>query len=145
MPYVVCPQCRTQNRIPIEKEGLQGKCGRCGLLLPSFSLHRPVELRDGDFDLFVKQYRDLLCLVDFYSPSCGPCQMLAPIIDALPGKFKGKLAVGKLNTGTNPRIATRFRISGVPTLLFFKNGQLVDQAVGALPEYALSQRVHNLL
>jgi len=145
MPFIACPECRVRNRIPVDKDGLRGKCGRCGYQLQAFSLKRPIELHDATFHAFVEQFSGLLGLVDFYSSTCGPCKKIAPVIAGLPQKFEGRLAVGKLNTKSNPQTARRYRFRGVPTLIFFRNGQVVDQVIGALPEPALHQRVTDLL
>jgi len=145
MPFIVCPECHARNRIPVDKDGLQGKCGRCAQPLPAFSLKRPIELQDAGFPTFIEQFSDLLILVDFYSSACGPCKMITPIIAALPQKFEGRLAVGKLNTDSNQQTAYKYRIRGVPTLLFFRNGQIADQVIGALPEHDLHKRVTALL
>ena len=145
MPVISCPQCKTTNRVPSEKEGQQGKCGRCDQPLPTFSLRQVFELHDRDFASFLATYRDLLVMVDFYAPTCGPCQAIAPIIGQLPGKFAPRLAVGKLDTSRSPMTASRFQIRGVPTLMFFRNSRKIDAIVGAPPAEALEQRIRQLL
>ena len=145
MPFIVCPQSRTRNRIPVAKEGLHGKCGRCGQPLPSFNLKHPTELDDTIFASFLQPFGDLLRLLDFYSSAPEPCPMLSPTIATLPQKFKGHLAFGKLNTDHNPQTAHGYQINGVSTLIYIRNGQAIDQSVGPLPEYTLLQRVKNLL
>lgn len=145
MPIVTCPKCNTPNRVPPEKEGLHGKCGRCAHQLPAFNLGQVFELNDQDFASFLAAYRDLLILVDFYSQTCGPCQAIAPVIARLPEKFGPRLAVGKLDTVRNPITAGKFHIQGVPTLLFFRNILKIDAIVGAPPAEALYQRIRQLL
>lgn len=86
-----------------------------------------------------------LVLVDFWAVWCGPCRMVAPIVDEIAKEFEGKLKVVKLNTDENPDIAGKYRIMGIPTLMFFKNGQTVDQVVGAVPKAQLSAKVTTLL
>jgi thioredoxin 1 len=86
-----------------------------------------------------------LVLVDFWAVWCGPCRMVAPIVDEIAKEFEGKLKVMKLNTDENPDIAGKYRIMGIPTLMFFKNGQTVDQVVGAVPKAQLSTKVTTLL
>ncbi|MEK9172926.1 MAG: thioredoxin, partial [Nitrospirota bacterium] len=86
-----------------------------------------------------------LVMVDFWAVWCGPCQMVAPIVDELATEYDGKLKVLKLNTDENPDIAGKYGIMSIPTLLFFKNGQMVEKVVGAVPKRALKEAIDNLL
>ena len=86
-----------------------------------------------------------LVLVDFWAVWCGPCRMVAPIVDELSKEYAGKLKVLKLNTDENPDIASRYKIMGIPTLMFFKNGQTIDQVVGAVPKAQLKSKIDALL
>ena len=86
-----------------------------------------------------------LVLVDFWAVWCGPCQMVAPIVDELATEYNGKLKVMKLNTGENPDVAGRYGIMSIPTLLFFKGGQPVDKVVGAVPKKVLKDAIDRLL
>ncbi|MGE3166062.1 MAG: thioredoxin [Planctomycetota bacterium] len=84
-------------------------------------------------------------LVDFYATWCGPCKVIAPLVDELAKEYAGKgLKVGKVDIDTAPELATRFRIQGVPTLLFFKDGKVVDQLVGAHPKRTIEQKVQTI-
>lgn len=100
----------------------------------------PVTLTDATFDKVVGQSR-LPVLVDFWAAWCGPCKMIAPAVANLAREFAGRAIVGKLNVDENPRTAGRFGVMSIPTLLIFKNGQVVDQIVGAQPAAALRQRL----
>src|SRR6266542_3497356 len=75
-----------------------------------------------------------LVLVDFWAVWCGPCQMVAPVVEEMAAEYAGKLKVVKLNTDENPDTASKYRIMGIPTLMFFKNGAAVDQVVGFVPK-----------
>lgn len=86
-----------------------------------------------------------LVLVDFWAVWCGPCQMVAPVVEEIAGEYEGKLKVVKLNTDENPDVASKYRIMGIPTLMFFKNGAAVDQVVGAVPKAQLKSKIDALL
>ena len=92
-----------------------------------------VEVTDSNFDQDVLK-SETPVLVDFWAAWCGPCRAIAPIVDELATEYAGKVKVGKLNTDDNPGTAMRYGIRGIPTLLLFKGGQVVDQRVGALPK-----------
>jgi thioredoxin 1 len=87
------------------------------------------EVKDSTFDDFVKANK--IVIIDCWAPWCGPCRSLGPIIDELAKEFEGKIVFGKLNTDENENIPMRFNISAIPTLLVFKNGEMVDRIVGA--------------
>jgi thioredoxin 1 len=84
-------------------------------------------------------------LVDFWAVWCGPCRMLAPTVEEIAGEYTGRLKVFKLNTDDNQEIASRYQIMGIPTLLFFKNGKLVDKVVGVVPKRQIKERVDAIL
>jgi thioredoxin 1 len=82
---------------------------------------------------------DLPVLVDFWAPWCGPCKAMGPTIDALATEYAGKIRIGKMNTDENPATAMRYQVRGIPTLLLFKGGKVVDQRVGAMPKSDLQK------
>ncbi len=88
-----------------------------------------VEFTDGNFQSEVLE-SDVPVLVDFWAPWCGPCKMIAPTIDALADDYAGRAKIGKLNTDENQQIPTNYQIQGIPTILLFKGGELVDKFVG---------------
>jgi len=80
-------------------------------------------------------------MVDFWAEWCGPCRMLTPIVNELSTEYQGKVLIGKVNVDENPGIATKYGIRNIPTLLFFKNGEIVDKQVGATSKSALAQKL----
>lgn len=103
----------------------------------------PVVVTDSNFEEFVKRYPKVV--VDCWAPWCGPCRMLSPTIDALAKDLKGKVVFVKLNTDDNFRVAGKFKIMSIPTLLFFMNGQLVDKMIGAAPRAVVEQSINKAL
>jgi len=84
-------------------------------------------------------------LVDFWAPWCGPCRMIAPVIEELAEDFDGKANICKVNTDEEQDIAVKFGIRSIPTIMFFKNGEMVDQVVGAQSKQALAEKINALL
>lgn len=140
---IVCPSCGVKNRIPDDKQHLTPKCGRCGASLAGVG-SGIVELGDHNFQQVVGS-TDKLILVDFYSPTCGPCKMMAPVITDLARQYGGQAVICKLDTSRHQMTPAKFQIRGVPTLIFFKNGQVLDQVVGAVSASELETRLNNLL
>ncbi|MEG0847846.1 MAG: thioredoxin [Niameybacter sp.] len=83
-------------------------------------------------------------IIDFYADWCGPCKMMAPIIDELATQYEGKVKIGKVNTDENRAIASKYNIMSIPTILFIKNGEVVDTTVGALPKQVIEQKINQL-
>jgi len=103
----------------------------------------PVNVNDSTFESFVSKYPRVV--VDCWAPWCGPCRMLSPTIDALAKEMKGEVAFAKLNTDDNYGTAAKFRIMSIPTLLFFKDGKLVNKMVGAAPRPVVEQEIRKAL
>jgi len=142
---IVCPQCGAKNRIPEDKQHLTPKCGKCGNSLADIPVSGKVNpLTDAVFHAQVELSK-LPVLLDFYSPTCGPCKMIAPVVETLAQEYAGRLLVFKLDTSTQQMTAARFQIRGVPTLLFIQDGQVVDQLVGAVPRSEIEQRIHKMI
>ncbi len=86
-----------------------------------------------------------LVMIDFWAVWCGPCRIIAPTVEELSKEYAGKIKIMKLNTDENPEIASKYKIMGIPTLMFFKDGQKVDQVVGAVPKPQLKAKLDSLL
>jgi len=101
-----------------------------------------VELTSDNFDATVNEG---VTLVDFWAPWCGPCRMIAPIIEELAEEFDGKATIAKVNTDEQQEIAVKFGIRSIPTILFFKDGEVVDQMVGAASKDVFAEKLNALL
>lgn len=100
---------------------------------------KPIELNDSNFDEAINS--DKPVLVDFWAEWCGPCRMVGPIVEELAGDYDGKAVVAKLNVDENPQVTGRYGVRSIPTLLVFKNGEVVDKQVGAVPKSVLNQKL----
>jgi thioredoxin 1 len=103
-----------------------------------------VHLTGASWDSEVAQYKGLV-LVDFWAPWCGPCRMIAPVLEELAAEYAGRVKIAKVNTDENSEIAGKFRIMSIPALLFFRDGARVDQIVGAVPKPQLKAKLDALL
>ena len=99
-----------------------------------------VHVSDGDFQDVVLG-SSVPVLVDFWAPWCGPCRMIAPVLEELAGDYEGRAVVAKVNTDENTGYAVRLGIRGIPTMIIFKDGQEVDRIVGLVPKHELTQKL----
>lgn len=99
-----------------------------------------IELKDSTFDTDVIKSGEAF-LVDFWAPWCGPCRMIAPVVDEIATEYSGKLKVGKVNVDDNGEIAVRYGISSIPTLMLFNKGELRERITGAVPKSVLKQMI----
>ena len=138
-----CPTCGTTNRVPGAKlaQGLRATCGACKTPLPA---DRPVTVTDATFGSLVEG-SPLPVLLDMWAEWCGPCRMVAPVIDELAGTMAGQVRVAKLNVDANPATASRFGVQSIPTLLVFKEGREVDRMVGVQPKPEIVRRLERII
>ena len=102
------------------------------------------ELSDANFEEFIVTNRETY-LVDFWAPWCGPCRLVAPIVEELAGEYEGTLKVGKINVDDHQKTAEKFAVMNIPTLLIFKDGELKERITGAVPKPALKQAIDKAL
>lgn len=107
------------------------------------SISKPIEINDSNFGEIVKKYP--VVVVDCWAEWCGPCRMIAPIIEELAKDYLGKIVFGKLNVDNNQEIPARYGIMGIPTLLIFKNGENVDKIIGAVPKITIEAKIKQYL
>jgi len=99
--------------------------------------HAVQQVTDQDFDKVVQAGKPVL--VDFWAPWCGPCRIIGPLVEELAPSYEGRAVIAKMNVDDNPGIAQRLGVTSIPTLMMFKNGKLVDRAVGAMPKSELQK------
>ncbi|MCH7657568.1 MAG: thioredoxin [Bacteroidetes bacterium] len=103
-----------------------------------------VEVNDSNFEEIVLK-SDKPVIIDFWAEWCGPCRMVSPIVEEISEDFKGKVIVAKVDVDSNPGISSKFGIRNIPTIMFFKNGKMVDKQVGAVPKSNLVSKLEPLL
>jgi len=103
-----------------------------------------IKFTDQNFEEEVEKSK-LPVLVDFWAVWCGPCQMMGPIIEELAEKFNGKMKIGKLNVDENPNTAQKYEVLGIPSLKFFKNGEIVDEITGLQPKEVIIEKINSVI
>jgi thioredoxin 2 len=138
-----CPSCGATNRVPRARlrRGERPVCGRCKTPLAATG---PVTVTDANFVSEVEA-AGLPVLLDLWAAWCGPCRMIAPVIEQLAAELAGRVKVGKLNVDENPQTAARFGVRSIPTLLVLKDGREVDRLVGALPKPEILSRLRAVM
>jgi thioredoxin 2 len=138
-----CSSCDATNRVPLEKleQGLQPVCGRCKT--PLLAANKPVVVTDATFLADVER-SPLPVLLDLWAPWCGPCRLVAPVIEELASEMAGRVRVAKLNVDENPVTAARFHVQSIPTLLVLKEGREMERIIGVQPKAAIVQRLKSI-
>ena len=126
MEITTCPSCKKKNRVPVAA-GAAPKCGHCKAALPWL-----VNATDSDFEQAAAT--KLPVVVDLWAPWCGPCRMVAPILEKVSKKYAGALKVVKVNVDQNPALQARFQAQSIPTMLLLKDGKVAARQVGAMPQ-----------
>ena len=144
MAVITCSKCGAKNRV--DEGAAQSRlpvCGRCGagLHLNADDAGKPRTVTDDTFAREVLETRNVPVLLDCWAEWCGPCRMIAPVLDELAAESQGRYRIAKLNVDENPRTAAEFNIRSIPTMLIFKNGTLVDRIVGAQPKQAIAAKL----
>lgn len=132
-----CPQCGAKNRVPAASSG-RPQCASCKAALPWIA-----DATDADLASALDTRH--LVLVDLWAPWCGPCRMVAPVLEKLAARYAGRLKVVKVNVDDNPIAARRFDASSIPTLVMMRDGEPVGRVIGAQPEAALAAQIEPLL
>jgi len=134
---VLCASCSTANRVPAQRLGDDPKCGKCGAPLLDGT---PVALDEARFDSFIGR-NELPVLVDFWADWCGPCHATAPAFERAAGELKTRVRFAKLNTEDAQRVAARFGIRSIPTLILFRGGSEVARVSGAMDARSIASWV----
>ncbi len=142
---IKCPNCGAKNRIPKARLNDRPICGKCKKRLSADPFYdRPVTITDTTFGHEVLSYPGPV-LVDCWAPWCGPCRMVAPVLDQLASEYAGRIKIAKLNVDENAATASKYGIQSIPTMLIFSHGKKVDQLVGALPKAEIERHLRPLL
>ena len=107
-------------------------------------MSKEMTITDSSFEQDVLK-SDVPVLVDFWAPWCGPCKIVAPVVEEIAGEYDGKIKVGKVNTDANQQIAAKYGIMSIPTLMIFKNGEPAERLVGAQPKQAITEKIDSVL
>lgn len=140
---LTCTACQAKNRVPVARLTQGPRCGKCKAPLSTAELGRVKDVTDQTFDREVLG-SGMPVMVDCWAPWCGPCRSVGPVMEALAGKWAGRVRIMKLNLDENPNIGARYRITSVPTIMLVKNGEIIDTLVGAHPQETLEAALERI-
>lgn len=103
-----------------------------------------LKFTENDFQKEVLE-ADIPVLVDFYADWCGPCKMMSPVLEQISNEMEGKIKIGKVNVDENPNLASEYKVMSIPNFILFKNGEVVDQVIGALPKAQMEEKINAVL
>lgn len=140
LQVIRCPSCGANNRVDQKKvaQGNEAVCARCKTPLTFSS--KPVIVTDATFAAEVER-SPIPVLLDLWAPWCGPCRMIAPVLEELAAEMVGRVRIAKLNVDENQATSARFNVRNIPTLLILKSGREVDRLVGVLPKSEITRRL----
>jgi len=139
-----CDRCGTKNRIPVTRIHEGPICGKCKSPLKAGGPGTPIDVTDKTFNTEVISYPGVV-LVDCWAPWCGPCRMVAPVLDQIAEEYSGRVKIAKLNVDENPKTSSQYGIQNIPTMLIFRNGNQVEKLVGALPKQEIERHLASAL
>ena len=146
MSVVACAKCGAKNRVDEKAASArQPVCGKCGSPLrrtagaANAKTAQPLTVTDSTFEREVLRAGSTPVLLDCWAPWCGPCRIIAPVLDQLAAEAGGQYRIAKLNVDENPQTAAQFKVQSIPTMLVFKNGALVERFVGVQPKDRLQR------
>jgi thioredoxin 2 len=142
---IACKKCGTRNRVPRARVHDRPICAKCRTLLPAIeAISSPVIVTDQTFQREILEFGGTV-LLDCWAPWCGPCKMVAPILDQLARTYAGRAKIAKLNVDQNPMTSSRYQILSIPTMLFFRNGRWVKTLAGAQPQPEIERQLRAVM
>ncbi len=137
--FARCGSCGTLNKAPLMRAGMAGKCGQCGAAINFPAPQAPVSVTDSSFDSYVGAAAEPV-LLEFWSPTCGHCIRMEPVLEQVARELTGRVRVAKLDTSVNSRVPSIYGISGTPSFVLLRRGKEQARAVGAMPKEELIKR-----
>ena len=141
---IKCDKCGTKNRVPASRVNEGPICGKCRSPLKAAAPGIPIDITDQTFGQEVISDPGVV-LVDCWAPWCGPCRMVAPVLEQIAAEYRGCVKIAKLNVDENPITSSRYGIQSIPTMLIFKNGNQVDKMLGALPRQEIERHLASVI